>query len=240
MANGGYYNSLSERWVRRVTADKANGTSAVVSARLFPSGSPAKSGSATFCIGQSASSLAKKSSALAVSAAFGQSAVSSGVAAGGAPSKSGSGSISAGEYAASVIKRGALATQSGKSGTGLSISAKKGGKSSAVSSCAKSASAAIRKNASSSASSSMSMFLASSGVAGIVIPLASLGAASLYKVERKENPSADVQAQVQEAIPDDVVSRLREEMLAATMTAELIQRAKARRRADEEALLLML
>jgi hypothetical protein len=38
MINGGWKNSLSERWVNRITADKASGISEIVNARLFSTG----------------------------------------------------------------------------------------------------------------------------------------------------------------------------------------------------------
>lgn len=69
---------------------------------------------------------------------------------------------------------------------------------------------------------------------------ASLGAWG-GKVEEEKPRKKKAQQQIAEPIPVEVVARLREEMLSASLAVDVIQRAKARRnRADEEALILMI
>lgn len=79
---------------------------------------------------------------------------------------------------------------------------------------------------------------------GVTTVLASLGAWGGRAEEKKKKPHKVVEPDVvEEAFPVDVVSRLREEMLSASLTAEVIARAKQRSkriRAEESALLLMI
>ena len=61
--------------------------------------------------------------------------------------------------------------------------------------------------------------------------------------KRKKNRLDDELNEIQEALPADVVSRIRNEMLSASLAQDVIARAKSRAkrmRSEEEALLLML
>jgi hypothetical protein len=74
--------------------------------------------------------------------------------------------------------------------------------------------------------------------------LASLGAAPVSERRRKRPDEEREDEQIADAIPPAMVSRLRDEMLSATMAADVVERAqdmarKAKRRKDAAILLLM-
>lgn len=70
---------------------------------------------------------------------------------------------------------------------------------------------------------------------------ASLGSWGGKVEEEKPRKKKEAQQQVVEPLPVEVVARLREEMLSASLAADVVSRAKARRiRANEEALILMI
>ena len=74
------------------------------------------------------------------------------------------------------------------------------------------------------------------------VPVASLGGWSGEQKPKKKRLDDELET-IQEAIPVDVVSRIRNEMLSASLAQDVIARAKSRAkrmRSDEEALLLML
>jgi len=81
------------------------------------------------------------------------------------------------------------------------------------------------------------------GVAAVVPVLpASLGGWTDDR-KRKKRRLDDELDEIQEALPADVVSRIRNEMLSASLAQDVIARAKSRAkrmRSEEEALLLML
>ena len=77
--------------------------------------------------------------------------------------------------------------------------------------------------------------------ADVPVSLASLGGWPAKK--RKKADEDDEPEEVSEAFPADVVSRIRNEMLSASLAQDVIARAKSRAkrmRSEEEALLLML
>ena len=74
------------------------------------------------------------------------------------------------------------------------------------------------------------------------VPVASLGGWSGEQKREKKRFDDDL-GEIEEALPLDVVSRIRNEMLSASLAQDVIARAKSRAkrmRLEEEALLLML
>jgi hypothetical protein len=78
-------------------------------------------------------------------------------------------------------------------------------------------------------------------LAGVQQYFASLGAWGGKDEQEKPRKKKETPQEIVEPLPVEVIARLREEMLSASLAADVVSRAKARRtRADEEALILMI
>ena len=81
------------------------------------------------------------------------------------------------------------------------------------------------------------------GSSSVMPAAASLGAWVPVEQRKKPRKRLDDDLEVEEALPDATVARLTKEMLAASMYADMADRARTRSRrmrAEEEALLLMI